>query len=200
MCAVVSAMRRPAATEKVLDRLARWRAECPELVMRGTFIVGFPGETDADFDTLMDFLGEARLDRVGCFAYSPVEGASANALPDQVPEALREERLEHFMAVQQEISRDKLAERVGQRLTVLVDELEEGRVVARSYADAPEINGRVIVPGAWELDPGDFIEVEISRAGAHDLLGQPVDIEEYRCVKVFAIIAGMVRQGAATST
>jgi ribosomal protein S12 methylthiotransferase len=113
MCEVVSAMRRPAATEKVLDRLARWRAECPELVMRGTFIVGFPGETEADFDTLMDFLGEARLDRVGCFAYSPVEGASANALPDQVPEALREERLEHFMAVQQEISRDKLAEREG---------------------------------------------------------------------------------------
>jgi ribosomal protein S12 methylthiotransferase len=175
---VLRAMRRPAASERVLERLGRWRALCPDLVLRSTFIVGFPGETEQDFQTLLDFLREARLDRVGCFAYSPVDGAAANALPDPVPEALREERLERFMEVQAQISREKLAGRIGQRLTVLVDEVEEGRVVARSYADAPEIDGHVIVPGAWELEPGDFIEVEITRAGAHDLLGVPVDVEE----------------------
>jgi ribosomal protein S12 methylthiotransferase len=175
---VLKAMRRPAASERVLARLARWREICPELVLRSTFIVGFPGETEEDFQTLLRFLREARLDRVGCFAYSPVEGAAANGLPEPVPEELREERLERFMEVQAEISREKLAERVGQRLTVLVDEVEEGRVVARSYADAPEIDGNVIVPGAWELDPGDFIEVEITRSGDHDLLGAPVDVEE----------------------
>jgi ribosomal protein S12 methylthiotransferase len=175
--AVLKAMRRPAAGEKVLERLQRWRGICPELVVRSTFIVGFPGETEEDFQRLLDFLREARLDRVGCFAYSPVDGAAANDLPDPVPEALREERLERFMEVQEQISRAKLAERIGRRLTVLVDEVEEGRVVARSYADAPEIDGNVIVPGAWELEPGDFIEVEITRAGAHDLLGVPVDVE-----------------------
>ena len=175
---VLKAMRRPAASERVLDRLADWRDICPDLVLRSTFIVGFPGETEADFETLLDFLRQARLDRVGCFAYSPVDGATANVLADPVPETLREERLERFMDVQAEISRDKLAERIGQRLTVLVDEVEEGRAVARSFADAPEIDGNVIVPGAWELDPGDFIEVEISRSGAHDLLGVPVDVDE----------------------
>jgi ribosomal protein S12 methylthiotransferase len=174
---VLKAMRRPAASERVLERLAGWRGLCPELVLRSTFIVGFPGETEEDFRVLLDFLREARLDRVGCFAYSPVEGAAANELPGAVPEALREERLARFMEVQAEISKEKLAGRVGQRLTVLVDEVEEGRVVARSYADAPEIDGNVIVPGAWELDPGDFIEVEITRSGPHDLLGVPVDVE-----------------------
>lgn len=176
--AVLKAMRRPAAGEQVLERLARWRDICPDLVLRSTFIVGFPGETEADFKALLEFLHAARLDRVGCFAYSPVQGAAANALPDPVPEALREERRERFMEVQAGISRAKLAERIGRRLTVLVDEVEEGRVVARSYADAPEIDGRVIVPGAWELDPGDFIEVEITHSGAHDLLGVPVDVED----------------------
>jgi ribosomal protein S12 methylthiotransferase len=175
---VLKAMRRPAASERVLQRLRRWRELCPDLVIRSTFIVGFPGETERDFQALLDFLREARLDRVGCFAYSPVDGAAANALPDPVPETQREERLERFMEVQAEISREKLAGRIGQRLTVLVDEVEEGRVVARSYADAPEIDGTVIVPGAWDLEPGDFIEVEITRAGAHDLLGAPVDAAE----------------------
>ncbi|NEV61633.1 30S ribosomal protein S12 methylthiotransferase RimO [Thiorhodococcus minor] len=172
---VLKAMRRPAATEKVLERLARWRADCPELVLRSTFIVGFPGETDADFENLLDFLREARLDRVGCFSYSPVAGATANALPDQVPEAVKEERRERFMAVQAEISREKLAERVGQRLTVLVDAVEEDAIIARSYADAPEIDGEVIIPGAWEIDVGDFIEVEVTESGDHDLWASPVD-------------------------
>ena len=171
---ILRAMRRPAATEKVLDRLSRWREQCPELVMRSTFIVGFPGETEAEFGELLDFLRAARLDRVGCFPYSPVEGASANALPDPVPEPVKHERVERFMAVQAEISRAKLAERIGQRMTVLVDEVAEDEVIARSYADAPEIDGEVIIAGAWELDPGDFIEVEVTDAGDHDLWAQPI--------------------------
>ena len=173
--AVLKAMRRPAATERVLERLERWRALCPELVLRSTFIVGFPGETEADFETLLDFLRDARLDRVGCFAYSPVEGAAANALPDPVPEPVKEARLARFMEVQAAISREKLAARVGQRLTILVDTVGDDEVVGRSHADAPEIDGTVIVPGAWELDPGDFIEVRITGAGDHDLYGEPVE-------------------------
>ena len=172
---ILRAMRRPAAAERVLERLDRWRAACPELAVRSTFIVGFPGETEADFEELLDFLRAARLDRVGCFAYSAVEGAAANALPDPVPEPLKQERLERLMAVQAEISRDKLSARIGQRLTVLVDALEEDEIIARSYADAPEIDGEVIIPGAWEIDPGDFIEVEVTAAGDHDLWAQPVE-------------------------
>jgi len=172
---VLAAMRRPAASEKVLERIARWRDLCPSLVIRSTFIVGFPGETEADFEELLAFLRAARLDRVGCFAYSPVAGAAANALPGAVPEALREERRERLMTLQAEISRAKLAERIGQRLTVLVDVVDEDRVVARSYADAPEIDGNVVVPGAWDLEPGDFIEVEVTHAQDHDLVAWPVD-------------------------
>ena len=172
---VLKAMRRPAATERVLERLAGWRARCPELVLRSTFIVGFPGETDSEFEELLDFIRAAELDRVGCFAYSPVAGAAANALPDPVPEALKEERRARFMEVQAEISRAKLARRVGQRLTVLVDEVGEDQVIARSYGEAPEIDGVVIIPGAWELDPGDFIEVEVTDSGDHDLWGRPVE-------------------------
>ncbi|MFP4062393.1 MAG: 30S ribosomal protein S12 methylthiotransferase RimO [Halochromatium sp.] len=171
---VLKAMRRPAATEQVLERLADWRRLCPELVLRSTFIVGFPGETEADFEQLLGFLREARLDRVGCFSYSPVAGAAANALPDPVPEALKEERRARFMAVQGEISRAKLAERVGQRAIVLVDEVHEEQVVARSAADAPEIDGRVLIDGAWELEPGDFIEVDLIASTEHDLIGAPV--------------------------
>jgi len=172
---VLRAMRRPAATEKVLERLARWRAICPDLILRSTFIVGFPGETEAEFEGLLDFLREARLDRVGCFTYSPVEGADANGLADPVPESLKQERQERFMAVQAEISREKLAARIGQRLTVLVDAVEEDAIIARSYADAPEIDGEVIIPGAWEIEPGDFIEVEITDSGDHDLWAQPIE-------------------------
>ncbi|MBK5930145.1 30S ribosomal protein S12 methylthiotransferase RimO [Halochromatium salexigens] len=171
---VLKAMRRPAATEQVLERLADWRRICPALVLRSTFIVGFPGETEADFEQLLDFLHEARLDRVGCFSYSPVAGAAANALPDPVPEALKEERRARFMALQAEISREKLAARVGQRAIVLVDEVLEEQVIARSGADAPEIDGRVLIEGAWELEPGDFIEVDLIASTEHDLIGEPV--------------------------
>ena len=172
---VLKAMRRPAAAERVLERIERWRGICPDLVMRSTFIVGFPGETEAEFDELLAFIRAARLERVGCFAYSPVAGAAANALPDPVPEPLKEERLARFMAVQAEISRERLAERVGRRYTVLVDEVEEDEVIARSAAEAPEIDGVVIVPGAWDLEPGDFIEVEITDSGDHDLWARPVE-------------------------
>jgi ribosomal protein S12 methylthiotransferase len=171
---VLKAMRRPAATEQVLERLASWRRICPELVLRSTFIVGFPGETDADFEQLLAFLREARLDRVGCFSYSPVAGAAANALPDPVPDALKQERHQRFMAEQAEISRTKLAERIGKREIVLVDAVLEDQVIARSQADAPEIDGTVIIDGAWELDPGDFIEVAITASDEHDLYAEPV--------------------------
>jgi ribosomal protein S12 methylthiotransferase len=172
---VLKAMRRPAASERVLERLARWRAQCPQLVLRSTFIVGFPGETESEFEGLLDFVRAAQLDRVGCFAYSPVAGAAANGLPDPVPEPVKEERLARFMEVQARISRERLARRVGERLTVLVDEVGDDEFVARSYADAPEIDGTVIVPGAWELDPGDFVEVTVTGSGDHDLWAEPVE-------------------------
>jgi ribosomal protein S12 methylthiotransferase len=172
---VLQAMRRPAAAERVLERLERWRSVCPDLVLRSTFIVGFPGETEAEFETLLDFIRAANLDRVGCFPYSPVTGAAANDLHGTVPEEIKQERLARFMGVQAEISRKKLSRRIGQRLTVLVDEVGEEEVIARSYADAPEIDGTVIIPGAWELDPGDFIEVVVTDTSDHDLWAEPVE-------------------------
>ena len=171
---ILKAMGRPAATEKVLDRIAQWRKACPELVLRSTFIVGFPGETEADFEILLDFLREARLDRVGAFAYSPVAGAAANALPGAVPEAVKQERLARFMEVQAAISAEKLAQKVGGRMIVLVDEVNDEAILARGPGDAPEIDGRVILPPEWELAPGDFVEVEITNSNEHDLFGSPV--------------------------
>ena len=175
---ILRSMHRPAATEKMLDRIARWRTLCPELTLRSTFIVGFPGESEADFEVLLDFLRVADLDRVGCFSYSPVDGAAANALPDQVPEPVKQERMERFMALQAEISSRRLAAKVGREILVLVDEVNESRVLARSAADAPEIDGSVIMEGGWELDPGDFIHVRITHAGEHDLFAEPVDVED----------------------
>jgi len=174
---VLKSMQRPAASEKVLERIQRWRRVCPDLILRSTFIVGFPGETEAEFEELLEFLREARLDRVGCFAYSPVAGAQANSLPDPVAHELREERRARFMAVQAEISRKRLQSRVGSETIVLVDEVNEKQVIARSQADAPEIDGRVFIPGAWELDPGDFVEVRITGATAHDLRAEPVGVD-----------------------
>lgn len=171
---VLKAMRRPAASEKVLQRIRAWRRICPDLTLRSTFIVGFPGETEADFEVLLGFLQEAQLDRVGCFTYSPVKGASANALPDPVPESLKEERLERFMALQESISRERLSARVGRKMIVLVDGVTEEAVIARSAADAPEIDGNVIIAGGWDLEPGDFVEVEITGSDAHDLYAEPV--------------------------
>lgn len=172
---ILKAMRRPAAAERVLQRLEGWRSICPDLTIRSTFIVGFPGETEEDFGDLLEFLRAAQLDRVGCFAYSPVAGAVANELPGPVPEALKEERLARFMEVQAEISREKLRGKVGRRMIVLVDEVGEEEILARSSADAPEIDGQVVIEGGWELEPGDFVEVEITGSGDHDLWAEPVE-------------------------
>ncbi len=168
---ILRAMKRPAHSEKMLERIQRWREICPDITLRSTFIVGFPGETDEQFDDLLDFLREARLDRVGCFSYSPVEGAPANALDNPVPEAIKQERLEEFMEVQADISRDKLQEKVGRRLTVLADTTEGEHTIARSAADAPEIDGIVVIENS-QLPPGEFVEVEIVAADEHDLWGR----------------------------
>jgi ribosomal protein S12 methylthiotransferase len=166
---ILRLMKRPAAPEKVLDRVRAWRAVQPGITLRSTFIVGFPGETEGEFEELLAFLREARLDRVGCFAYSPVAGAAANALPDPVPEAVKEERRARFMALQAQISASRLREKVGRTLDVLVDEIEDGVAIARSTADAPEIDGVVRISGARGLSPGRFARVRVTSANAHDL-------------------------------
>lgn len=172
---ILKAMKRPASAENNLARIQQWRKVCPDITLRSTFIVGFPGETDAEFEELLAFLQEAQLDRVGCFAYSPVEGATANQLPDHVPEAIKEERRARFMQLQEEISRQRLATKVGQKMTVMIDELTEEGMVARSSADAPEIDGLVYVESTTHGQPGDFIEVEITDADAHDLFAARID-------------------------
>jgi ribosomal protein S12 methylthiotransferase len=171
---VLKAMKRPAAAENTLARIKAWRAICPELVIRSTFIAGFPGETEADFQMLLDFLEEAQLDRVGCFTYSAVEGARANALEGHVPEAVKEERRARLMELQSDISADRLAARVGQVMTVLVDEIEEEGAIARSYADAPEIDGVVVIENSAGLVPGEFAQVRITDSGEHDVWGEVV--------------------------
>jgi ribosomal protein S12 methylthiotransferase len=168
--AVLKAMKRPANTENVLRRIEDWRAVCPEITIRSTFIVGFPGETEADFDTLLDFLTEAQLDRVGCFTYSAVEGATANALGSAVPEELKAERLERFMALQANISADKLKTKIGRQMTVLVDDVQaDGIAIARSAADAPEIDGVVVIEDGAGLEVGEFAKVTITNSDEHDL-------------------------------
>ncbi|MDD5366450.1 MAG: 30S ribosomal protein S12 methylthiotransferase RimO [Gallionellaceae bacterium] len=171
---ILKAMKRPGDIEHTLRRIERWREVCPEIVIRSTFIVGFPGETEADFDDLLDFLEAAQLDRVGAFAYSPVEGAAANALPDPVDEDVKQDRLARFMDVQADISAAKLRRRIGSEMTVLVDEVGGGRAVARSYADAPEIDGVVHIAQGRGLQPGDLVRVKITRSDDYDLWGKPV--------------------------
>ena len=171
---VLKLMKRPAHAENVLARIKSWRELCPDLTIRSTFIVGFPGETEEDFQILLDWLDEAELDRVGCFKYSPVEGAVANDLPDPVPEDVKEERWQRFMAKQQEISTRRLQAKIGKTLKVLVDEVVEEGAVARSEADAPEIDGRVFIDGATHLKPGEFVTVEIEDADEYDLWGKLV--------------------------
>ena len=166
---ILKLMRRPAAAENTLARIAKWRTECPEITLRSTFIVGFPGETEADFQILLDFLEEARLDRVGCFKYSPVAGAKANELPDPVPEAVKEERWHRFMQVQAKISHSRLQEKVGRQLEVLVDEVNESGAIARSHADAPEIDGVVHIVDGHLLEPGSLVRVNVESADEYDL-------------------------------
>jgi ribosomal protein S12 methylthiotransferase len=168
---ILKLMKRPAATEKNLERIRAWRAACPDITIRSTFIAGFPGETEAEFEDLLEFLREAQLDRVGCFAYSPVEGAAANALPDAVPESVREERRARFMEVQAAISREKLARKVGREMEVIVDEAKGRKAIARSAADAPEIDGVVRVRGTPQgTRAGDKIRVHITQSDDHDLI------------------------------
>ncbi len=166
---VLKRMKRPAAAEKSLERIHRWREICPDITLRSTFIVGFPGETDADFEVLLDFLREAQLDRVGCFQYSPVAGAPANDLPNQVPATLKQERWERFMALQQEISAAKLQAKIGRRIEILIDEVDDKAAIGRSTADAPEIDGKVYLDGVTDLQPGDFVEAEVTAADDYDL-------------------------------
>jgi len=169
---ILKAMKRPGSHEKVLERLNTWREICPELVIRSTFIVGFPGETEQDFQMLLDFLDAAQLDRVGCFMYSPVDGAAANELPDQVDEAIKQERFDRFMIHQQRISANKLASRIGQNMQVLVEHRGDEGWVARSYADAPEIDGLVYIDTEYELTPGEFVQVQITDSDEYDLYAE----------------------------
>jgi ribosomal protein S12 methylthiotransferase len=166
---ILKLMKRPAAAEKNLERIRAWRKACPDITLRSTFIAGFPGETEAEFEELLAFLREARLDRVGCFAYSPVEGARANELPDPVPDDVREDRRRRFMETQAAISRERLAAKVGRTLRVLVDEVSGTTAIARSAADAPDIDGVVRVEGARGAKPGDWLDASIVAAGEHDL-------------------------------
>jgi ribosomal protein S12 methylthiotransferase len=160
-----------------LERIQRWRAICPELTIRSTFIVGFPGETEDEFEALLDFLDEAQLDRVGAFAYSPVEGAAANALPDPVPDEVKQERLARFMARQADISAGRLEAKVGSVQRCLVDLVDGDLAIARSRADAPEIDGVVQIQNGAHLRSGEFVDVEILGSDEHDLYGE-VRIEE----------------------
>src|SRR3989344_9451875 len=170
---ILKLMKRPAAAENTLERIRCWREISPDLTIRSTFVVGFPGETEDEFQELLDFLDEAQLDRVGAFAYSQVEGAAANALPDAVPEELKEERLVRFMEHQARISEARLAEKIGRTLTVMIDTIDEdGVATGRTTGDAPEIDGVVTVMGGEDLQPGDRVRVTITHSDEHDLWGQ----------------------------
>jgi ribosomal protein S12 methylthiotransferase len=174
---VLKAMRRPVHQEKTLERIARWRDICPELAIRSTFIVGFPGETEEDFVLLLDWLSEARLTRVGCFKYEDVDGASANALPGQVPEEVKEERYARLMQCQQAISAELLKGRIGKTIEVVVDEVDDEGAVARSHWDAPEIDGNVYLNGEIGLKPGDRVMVRIEASDEYDLWADRVASE-----------------------
>jgi ribosomal protein S12 methylthiotransferase len=170
---ILKAMKRPASGENNLARIQRWREICPDISIRSTFIVGFPGETEAEFEELLGFLEAAQLDRVGCFAYSPVEGARANALGNAVPEDVKEERLERLMLLQAQISAAKLKNKIGTRQMVIVDTVDHEGAIARSMADAPEIDGVVYIRDTQSLSVGEFAEVEITDADEHDLYAKP---------------------------
>ena len=172
--AVLKAMRRPAASEKTLERIAGWRAVCPDLAIRSTFIVGFPGETEADFAMLLDWLREAKLSRVGCFRYEPVAGARANELPGAVPDAVKDERWERFMEVAKEVSAARLAGFVGREIDVIIDEVDEEGALGRSQWDAPEIDGSVFLNGDTAVKSGDIVRARVAHADEYDLWAERV--------------------------
>jgi ribosomal protein S12 methylthiotransferase len=165
-------MKRPASSENVLERLARWRDICPDIAIRSTFIVGFPGETERDFEMLLEFLEQAQLDRVGCFKYSAIEGARANELPDAVDEDIKQDRLDLFMQVQENISRARLQQKRGQELKIIVDEVTEQETIGRSQYDAPEVDGVVIIEQPLEVSPGEMLRVKITDSTEHDLYAE----------------------------
>ena len=167
-------MRRPGQVEKTLERIQNWRQQVPNLTLRSTFIVGFPGETEDDFQQLLDFLQEAQLDRVGCFQYSPVEGAKANELPNPVADDIKQDRYDRFMQLQQKISTARLQQKVGQTLQVLIDEVDDEGAIGRSFADAPEIDGSVYLNGETDVKPGDLVNVTIEHSDEYDLWGSKV--------------------------
>ncbi|MBN2647298.1 MAG: 30S ribosomal protein S12 methylthiotransferase RimO [Thiotrichales bacterium] len=171
---ILKAMKRPGNVEKTLERIKQWREQVPNLTIRSTFIVGFPGETEEEFQDLLDFLEEAQLDRVGCFQYSPVNGAVANDLAPPVPDEVKQDRWERFMQTQQAISANKMQAKVGQVMTVLVDEIDDEGAIARSMADAPEIDGLVFIEDGFHLQPGQFVKVEIVAADEYDLWAKPI--------------------------
>jgi ribosomal protein S12 methylthiotransferase len=171
---ILKLMKRPGNIENTLERIKSWREVCPELTIRSTFIVGFPGETEEDFQMLLDFLEEAQLDRVGCFQYSPVEGATANALADHVPDDIKQQRWERFMETQQKVSAARLQSKIGKVIKVIIDEVDEEGAVGRSMADAPEIDGAVYLNEEFNVAPGDIVDVEIEHADEYDLWGSVV--------------------------
>ncbi|WP_042009748.1 30S ribosomal protein S12 methylthiotransferase RimO [Aeromonas fluvialis] len=166
---ILKLMKRPGTVERTLERIQKWREICPQITLRSTFIVGFPGETEEDFQMLLEFIDKAELDRVGCFKYSPVEGALANELPDPVPEEVQEARFQRFMELQQQVSIRKLSRKVGQEMTVIIDEVDEEGATGRSFADAPEIDGLVYLNGETSLKPGDMVKVRIDESDEYDL-------------------------------
>ena len=171
---ILKAMKRPASAESNLERIKAWREVCPDITIRSTFITGFPGETEAEFEELLEFIEEARLDRVGCFPYSPVEGAVANSLAPAVPDEVREERRRRLMDVQEDISAELLAAKIGREITVLVDAVDDEGTLARSSADAPEIDGLVIIDQYFDAEPGDFLQVRVVDADEHDLYAEAI--------------------------
>jgi ribosomal protein S12 methylthiotransferase len=172
---VLKRMARPAAAAKTLDEIAAWRATCPDITLRSTFIVGYPGETEAEFQTLLDWMDEAQLDRVGCFQYENVAGARSNALPDHVPDEVKQDRWNRFMEKAQAISEAKLAAKVGQTIQVIVDEVDAEGATCRTKADAPEIDGNLFIDEDFEtLAPGDLVTVEVEEAGEYDLWGKRI--------------------------
>ena len=172
---ILKLMKRPAFEDRTLARIKQWREACPDLTLRSTFIVGFPGETEEDFQYLLDWMSEAQLDRVGCFQYSPVEGAKANELPDAVPDEVKQERWERFMAHQQAISTERLQRKIGREIDVLVDEIDEDGAIGRSSADAPEIDGNVFVSGAPGARPGDMLRVRVTDSDEYDLYADAIE-------------------------
>ena len=164
-------MKRPGTIERTLERIHKWRDICPEITLRSTFIVGYPGETEQDFELLLDFLSQAQLDRVGCFPYSPVEGAAANQLANQIPEHIKQERFHRFMQLQQTISTRKLQNKIGKTLSVLIDEVDDEGAIGRSMADAPEIDGVVYLNEEKTVKVGDIVKVNIEHSDEYDLWG-----------------------------